>query len=65
MNTLKKETYIKVSGVIFLVVGVLHGVRALNELNLLISDWSIPVWASWVGLVVGLYLAYTALRLQK
>ncbi|OGG54793.1 hypothetical protein A3D62_02390 [Candidatus Kaiserbacteria bacterium RIFCSPHIGHO2_02_FULL_49_11] len=65
MNTLKKETYIKVSGVIFLVVGVLHGVRALNEWNLLISDWSIPVWASWVGLVVGLYLAYTALRLQK
>ncbi len=47
---------------IFLVVGVVHLWRAINNLPLTIGDTSIPVVASWIAGVVALYLAYSGYK---
>ena len=65
MNHLKKETYIQVSGLIFLAVAVLHGLRAINQWDLVYNEWMVPLWLSWVVVVVLLYLAYSAFHLKK
>ena len=65
MNTLKKETFVQVAGVVFLAAGLLHGFRAFNEWDLVYNDWIVPLWLSWVVAVGALYLAYCAFTHNK
>lgn len=65
MDTLKKDTYLQVSGVIFLAVAVLHGLRAVNDWELAYNEWMVPMWVSWAVVIIALYLAYNAFRLKK
>lgn len=65
MHTIRKDTYFVVSGVIFLAVGVLHGLRALNELPVTIGSFTIPVYWSWVAFVIAFFLSYSAFHLKK
>ena len=44
--------YAVVSGVVFGVVAVLQAVRALYQWPVHIGDADIPVWGSWVAVVV-------------
>jgi len=54
-----------VAGVIFAVVALFHLVRILTEWTVIIGDWSIPMWVSWIGLVVAGALALLGLRLSE
>lgn len=65
MNTLKKDSFIQVSGIIFLAVAILHGLRVVNNWELVYHEWMVPMWISWAVVVVVLYLAYSAFRLKK
>lgn len=65
MITIRRETYLAVSGTIFLVVGLLHGVRALNEWRLVIDNFTVPVSWSWIAFIVAFFLAYSAFHLKK
>ncbi len=65
MNILKKDTYFQVTGVIFLAVAVLHGLRVVNGWELLYGAWAVPMWVSVAVVAVGLYLAYNAFYLKK
>lgn len=59
---MNSKTYSLISGIIFLIVGIVHLLRVLNDWPLSISDFSVPMWASWVGVVVAGYLAYSGLK---
>ena len=48
-----------VSGAIFLAVFVFHGLRIYMGWDAVIGGWAVPMWLSWVALVVTGYLAYT------
>ena len=54
--------YVVVSGAIFGVVAVLQAVRALNQWPLQVGTLEIPVWASWVAMVVAGGLCAWAFR---
>jgi hypothetical protein len=56
------NSYVVVSGVIFGVVSVAHLVRALGNVPVQIGAAAIPVWASWVGVVVAAGLCVWAFR---
>ena len=47
-----------VTGVIFAVVALFHLVRIYMGWPVMIGDWSIPMWVSWIGLVVAGGLAF-------
>lgn len=60
-----QKDYAKVTGVIFLLIALLHLLRIVLGWSAVIAGWMIPVWVSWVALVVSAYLSYTAFRLSK
>jgi hypothetical protein len=59
------KTFSLVAGVIFAVVALFHLVRIFMEWTVIIGDWSIPMWASWIALVVAGGLALLGLRLRR
>lgn len=56
-----KDIYVTISGVLFLAVGALHGVRALYGWELIIGEVAIPVSVSAIASLILLFLAYTSL----
>ncbi|MBI4080033.1 hypothetical protein HY414_02300 [Candidatus Kaiserbacteria bacterium] len=56
------KTYMQVSTAIFGLVALLHLGRVLFGWEMTIGEWMVPVWASWAGLVVAGFLAYTGYK---
>ena len=56
------KTFSVVAGVIFAVVALFHLVRIYMGWPVMIADWSVPMWVSWIGLVVAGGLALFGLR---
>jgi hypothetical protein len=54
-----------VAGVIFALVALFHLVRIFMEWTVIIGDWPIPMWVSWIALVVAGGLALLGLRLSE
>ena len=59
------KTFSLVAGVIFAVVALFHLARIFMEWTVIIGDWSIPMWVSWIALVVAGGLALLGLRLSE
>jgi Mn2+/Fe2+ NRAMP family transporter len=60
---MNQKAFSIVAGVIFAVVALFHLVRIYMDWPVTIGDWSIPMWASWIALVVAGVLAFLGLRL--
>ncbi len=59
---MSQADFLKISGLIFLVVGSMHLFRAYQEWEMLINGWPLPVWASWV---VGVFLVVLSMHAFK
>lgn len=59
------KTFFKVASTIFLIVGVVHALRILNGWSAVIGGWSVPMWLSWLAVILTGYLAYTGFRFGK
>lgn len=57
-----RSNYAVVSGALFGVIAVLQAVRALYQWPVQIGDVDIPVWVSWVAVVVAGGLCVWAFR---
>ena len=62
---MKSRSYCVVSGVLFSLVAIAHLLRIVNDLSILVNGYSIPMFASWVGLLVPGVLAMWAFRLAR
>jgi hypothetical protein len=54
--------YALVSGVIFGVVAVFQAIRAFNQWAVQVGPFAVPVWFSWIALVVAGSLCVWAFR---
>ena len=54
--------YVVVSGVLFGVIAVVQAVRALNQWPVHVGGFDVPVWGSWVAMVVAGSLCVWAFR---
>ena len=54
--------YVVVSGVLFGVIAVVQAVRALNQWAVQVEGFEVPVWVSWVAMVVAGSLCVWAFR---
>ena len=54
--------YVVVSGVLFGVIAVLQAVRALSQWPVQVAGFDVPVWGSWVAVVVAGSLCVWAFR---
>ena len=60
-----EKAFSLVAGVIFALVALFHLVRIFMEWTVIIGDWPIPMWVSWIALVVAGGLALLGLRLSE
>jgi len=55
---MNRNAYFFLTAIIFSVVGFVHLVRIVLEWDAAIGGWSVPMWVSWLALVVSAALAY-------
>jgi len=59
------RTFSLVTGILFLLVALLHAIRLLRGWQVSVEGAAMPIWISWIGLAVAAYLAYQGFRLSK
>ena len=57
--------YALATGVIFLVIAVLHLLRVIFGWDATIARAAVPKWVSWIALLIAGYLAYEGFRLSR
>ena len=58
-----EKTFATIAAVIFALVALLHLLRLVMGWSVVIDSWTVPMWVSWVGLVVAGGLSYYGARL--
>jgi hypothetical protein len=53
-----KLSFSLISGVVFTAIAVLHALRLIYGWLAQIGGWDVPMWLSWVALVLAGLLAY-------
>lgn len=62
---LNNKTYLKTSGTVFGVVGLLHLWRFFMGYELIVGPWNISLWSSLVAGIVLWWLAYNSYKLSS
>lgn len=62
---MRHKTYMQLVTLIFLVVGLVHLYRAVNNLPLVVGTTHIPVIASWIAGVLALFLSHQGYKHMK
>jgi hypothetical protein len=62
---MSRKTFLLVAGVLFLLIALGHALRIGFGVSVVVQDISIPMWASWIALIVAGYLAYEGIRLSR
>ncbi len=57
------RTYLVVSGVIFGAIALMHILRLSLDWPVNLAGWAVPLWLSWIGLLVAGALCIWGLRL--
>lgn len=66
MPAVRERTYLAITGVIFAIVALLHLFRLFfGGFYLIVLGWSIPLWVSWIGVIVAAFLSYMSFRLRN
>ena len=60
-----QRTFNAVASVIFVLVALLHLLRIYMGWPIVIGSWTVPMWVSWIGLVVAGILSYFGLSLAR
>ena len=59
------NNYHTLAGVVFVLAFLIHGSRALNGWDIFLGAWLVPMWLSYVLVVLTAYLAYHSFLLKK
>ena len=62
---MSQKTFLLTVAAFFSLIGLLHLLRLVFEWEANIGGLIVPMWASWVAILVAGYLAYEGLRLGK
>ena len=60
-----RHDYLLISGTLFALVSIAHLLRIVLQLPVLIEDYAVPMYLSWIGFVVPGLLAVWAFRLRS
>ena len=55
-----ERTLLMIAGLIFLVVALVHLARLAFGIDIILGDFAIPLWLSWVGVIFAGYLSYAS-----
>ncbi|HVX91397.1 MAG TPA: hypothetical protein VHC20_07340 [Candidatus Paceibacterota bacterium] len=55
-----ERTLLMIAGIIFLLVALAHLTRLAFGLGIALGDFAVPLWLSWVGVIITAYLSYSS-----
>ncbi len=62
---MSQKTFCFVAGLIFLIVAIGHAMRLVFRWEAMIGGWIVPVWMSWVAVLLAGFLAFEGLRKSR
>lgn len=62
---MSSKNYNLLTGLIFAFIAILHLCRVVLGWEAVIADWYMPMWLSWVAVVVAGFLAYQGIKNGK
>jgi hypothetical protein len=62
---MSQRNYLLVSALVFTLVFALHVLRLFYGWSVMIGGQTVPVWTSWIGVVLSGLLAFEGFRLRK
>jgi len=54
-----------IAGIVFTIVAIGHFMRLMFNIDLILGDFEIPQWLSWLGILITAYLAYSCLHFRR
>ena len=60
--SIKHKTYFIIVGLITGAVAIIHLARVITGFGADISGWNVPLWFSWVGVLVAGFVSYASFR---
>jgi hypothetical protein len=60
---MSQKSFNLLAGAIFAVAALLHLLRLYFGWSAVLDDWTVPIWVSWLGLVITAGLAYFGISL--
>lgn len=62
---MNQRTYYFYTGIIFAIIAIMHLVRIIYAWPVMVADVAIPLWVSWIPVLLGGYLAYRGFQLNN
>jgi hypothetical protein len=60
-----QKTFVLLAGVIFAIVALAHLLRIFMDWPIVIDNWSVPMWLSWIAVVIAGGLSYSGLAAAR
>jgi hypothetical protein len=55
---MNRKSYFVITAIVFSVIGLVHVLRIVLGWAATIGGWSVPMWPSWLALIVSAVFAY-------
>lgn len=62
---MSQKTFSLTCAVVFSLIAAAHLLRSIFGLAWIVEGRTIPMWPSWLALILGAYLAYEGFRLSQ
>jgi len=62
---MKQDAFVLVTSSIFALIALLHALRLIYGWNVMIGEWTVPVWVSAVGFLIAAYLGLQGFLLKR
>ena len=60
-----ERTLLTITGIVFLVVALAHLLRVAFNWEILLGNAVVPIWLSWVGILIAGYLSYSSFHFAR
>jgi len=62
---MKKNTIITVASIVLFLTGISQLIRIFYGWELRVNEWEMPIWVSFIGTAIPLFLSYNLLKQRK
>jgi tellurite resistance protein TehA-like permease len=62
---MKKNKIITAAAIVFFLTGIANLIRIFFAWELTVKEWQIPVWVSFIGTIIPIFLSYNLLKLRE
>jgi hypothetical protein len=62
---MEKNNIITAAAIVLFLAGSTHLIRIFYGWELTVNEWEIPIWVSFIGTIIPIFLSYNLLKLRK